>query len=151
MDGDFLQFLGELPPVVPMLFIGFALIFIVALVLTVAPKGAKSSKRRTPQQRAKPDVYEDIAPAGDLPDLDLLVGNAPESPAAPSPAPRSPTPVTASAQVSSNGAGDIKTTRLVEVMTVLRGDDNQLFVRIDEQVYSTATPITDADTRKAFS
>lgn len=152
MDGDFMQFLGELPPIVPLLFIGFALIFIVGLVMVARPKGGNTSKRRKPERPSKRAVYDlDSAPVGDLPELDLLLGNAPGLSNEPVPAPRSepPGPRPAPTPISAPVNGPLDSA--AEVMTILRGDDNRLLVRIDGQLYSATVPITDAGMRKSFS
>src|SRR5688572_24106326 len=100
---DFGEFLGQIPPILPILFCSFTLLMLISLAIMVGSRtrknAASSSKRRREKAdwlssvgSSEPSVFP-LSPATDaeLPDLDLLLGSAPPSYApTPAPAPNRP-------------------------------------------------------------
>ena len=140
-DGDFLEFFGQLPPVVPLAFCGFLLLLVGALVLLVT-SGTRKRQNRT--RRASPERFAPLSTepstVQDLPDLNLLLG------ADPSPA------GTVSAQGTARPSGtywlhlsDGRRVEAADVLTVSRDlADGSLIVQIGSLAYGHAADISDA-------
>ena len=156
-DGDILDFLGQLPPIVPIAFCGFLLLLAVSLILLV---NMSLRKRRTqdphPAPGKVPTLIPEFAVQHDLPDLDLLIGAEP-SPGIPLPA-ASPMPVASAApQISparKSGTywlalSDGRRVEAADVLTISRDlADGALIVQIGAQAYGHAADITDAEARR---
>lgn len=155
---DFSDFLGQLPPAIPLAFCGFLLLMVVSLYLLV--RSGVRKRRATAAERPSPGRIPTFADEPvmqhDLPDLDLLVG------AEPTATPGAPTPttfpaashVTSPAPARSSGTYRLHLTdgrhvEAVDVLTVSRDlADGSLIVQIGSQAYGHAADITDAEARR---
>ncbi len=130
-----MDFLQQLPPVVPLMFFGFLALMVIALVfLTTSRSGSSPTRSRR-------DNAEPFPASGDLPDLDLLLA--------------SPEPL-ASESVRRVGTNrlrlaDGRSVEAVEVLTISRDlTEGTLVIEIGGDAYGSAAEIDDADVRRRF-
>ena len=148
-DSNIFDFLGQLPPIVPIAFCGFLLLLAVSLVLLV---NMSIRRRRGSETRPSPDKAPARIPVlaveHELPDLDLLVGAAPS--------PGLPLPAAAPAPSPTRQPGthwveltDGRRVEAADLLTVSRDlADGTLIVQIGALAYGHAADITDAEARR---
>ena len=152
--GDFGEFLGQIPPILPILFCSFSLLMLISLAIMVGNRTRKNAASSAERQREKadwlssvgssePSVYQ-TPTAAELPDLDLLLGSPPPSYAPPASNRPGGTHRLTLADGSSVEAADV----LVIVRDLA---DGSLIVQLGDKAYPLGSYIDDADVRRRFS
>lgn len=153
LDGNAFDFLGQLPPIVPLAFCGFLLLLVVSLGLLINMSTRRRQGRAGQRKAAKTPATIPVSVAEqELPDLDLLVG------AEPLPGQRqaatAPVPVPAAGPARKAGTywlnlSDGRRVEAADVLTVSRDlADGALIVQIGTVAYAHAADIADAEARR---
>lgn len=148
-SGGISNFLGQLPPILYIVFCGSSLALAFALAFIVYTRGKKASAAATPGGSLP--VSFAAAPSGgdlpgDFPDLDDLLNPAALSPAS------VPVPRTTRGGMFSVRLADGDEVEVAEVLTVLRDvADGGLIIQIGDKAYRNPPALADAEFKRRFN
>jgi hypothetical protein len=154
---DFGEFLGQIPPILPILFCSFTLLMLISLAIMVANRTRKNAASSAERRREKANWLSSagssepsgVSPAtsGELPDLDLLLGGAMPS-YTPPPAPTASRPGGTHRLTLSDGSS----VEAADVLVIARDlADGSLIVQLGNKAYPLGRYIDDADARRRFT
>ena len=174
MESGLTEFFQQLPPILPIALCGSGLLLLVVIVMVVMAR----ARRPRPDYLVASLSTPHMAATSELPDLDLLLGDAPAAPAAappmpamaeaapvrpsapvpaPDPLPEQPPTPAVSTSADRGGTYTVELTsgrrvEAAEVMTIARDlADGGLIIQIGARAYRNPTEIDNEATRRRFN